>query len=170
MKFRFKPISKQCIIDKLKFIAKNENMDIDDTCINTLVEISEGDARMAIMSLQNLKYITNYKKNVTSEDIIKITGGIDKIEFKNFWKTCKKSIYDVRKLAITINKNGYPIKAILAYLNECNINSDLSDIKKSKISIEICNTDRRLLGNADQYIQILNILIYINKIIKNQEQ
>ena len=166
MKFRFKPISNKCISDKLRFIASNENMEINDECIDTIVDISEGDARMAIMSLQNLKYITNYKKHVSSKDIIQITGGIDKNEFKDFWKICGENINNVRNLARTINKNGYPIKAILAYLNECNLNSELNDLQKSKIAIEICNTDRRLLGNADQYLQILNILIFINKICK----
>jgi len=165
MKFRFKPINKKCVVEKLKFIAKQENINIDDKCIDTLVDISEGDARMAIMSLQNMKYIMSYKKEINPDDIIQITGGIDRKEFKDFWNICHGKISDIRNLALKIQRNGYPMKAILSHLNECNINSDLTDLQKSKIAIELCNTDRRLLGNADQYIQILNILMFINKII-----
>ena len=40
----------------------------------------------------------------------------------------------------------------------------LSDKQKCLISLELCKTDKRLIESSDEYIQLLNILIYINMI------
>jgi replication factor C subunit 2/4 len=167
MKFRFKPINKPEIIKKLKAISILENISINNECLDTVVDISEGDVRKSIMSLQNLKYIINYKKTISPDDIIQITGGVKKDNFKNFWKTCiTGNVADVRKLAVFIRREGFPVKSILLFLKECILESKLNDKQKSLISIELCQTDRRLMEGANEYIQVLNILLYTNKIAK----
>jgi replication factor C subunit 2/4 len=45
MKFRFKPIDDNAIIEKLKVISKSEKIPIDDKCFETIVKLSEGDVR-----------------------------------------------------------------------------------------------------------------------------
>jgi replication factor C subunit 2/4 len=167
MKFRFKPINKLDIINKLKSISQLEKIKVNDKCLNTIVDMSDGDVRRSIMSLQNLKYIINYKKNVTSDDIVHLSGGIKKNQFKNFWNNCTTgTVSTVRKLTLMLKRNGYPVKSILNYIKECLLESKLNDTQISIISIELCQTDRRLMEGANEYIQLLNILLYINKIAK----
>lgn len=167
MKFRFKPICKKAIIKKLKIIAIKEQMNINDECISTLVDISEGDARRAIMGLQNLKYIINYKQKITKNDVIYISGEIEEHKFKNLWKKCVSgTINDIRNLTIYINRNGFSVKSIMSYLNKYVLVSNLTDQKKSLIALELCQTDKRLNDGSDQYIQIFNILLYINRLSK----
>jgi len=167
--FRFKPIQKDAIIKKLTTIAKNENINIDDSCINKIVEISDGDVRRSIMTLQNTKYIINYAKTVTPRDIIIMTGGIEDTKLKNFWKVCSSgSINDVKKLALSIKRGGYHVKNILNYLHKFLLaDKALNSKKKSKISLELCQTDKKLTEGSDEYLQILNILLYTNMIIKS---
>lgn len=56
--FRFDPIPNDMMIDKLKIIAKKENMVMEDDSVYKLItDICEGDARRSINTLQNLKYI-----------------------------------------------------------------------------------------------------------------
>lgn len=167
MKFRFKPVEDSAIIEKLKIISESEKILVDDSCLDTIVNLSEGDVRRSIMTLQNLKYIMNYKKKITPIDIIQITGGVEKSQFKNFWNVCSTGkVKEIRDLALKIKREGYPIRIILSHIQECIMQNKLNDIKKSKISLELCNTDRRLMEGSDEYIQILNILLYANKIIK----
>ena len=167
MKFRFKPIGDDAIIEKLKIISKSEKIYVDDKCFETIVQLSDGDVRRSIMTLQNLKYIIKYKNKITPNDIIQITGGVEKSQFKDFWKICSSGkVSDIRNLALKIKREGFPIRIILSHIQECIIQNKLDDIKKSKISLELCNTDRRLMEGSDEYIQILNILLYANKIIK----
>jgi replication factor C subunit 3/5 len=54
MKFRFSLLSDDEIKIKIKVIAENENIDISDNGIQTIVELSNGDMRKAINILQSI--------------------------------------------------------------------------------------------------------------------
>ena len=91
VKFRFKPIDKKSMIDRLKFIAKKENLELSDELYDKIHEISEGDARKAIMILQNTKYIYNFEKKVSVNDIIEMIGLSSNEELNLIWDMIKKS-------------------------------------------------------------------------------
>jgi len=50
--FRFAPIKGQDVLSRLKFIAEEENVDYEDTAIETIVYFAEGDMRKAVNLLQ----------------------------------------------------------------------------------------------------------------------
>lgn len=63
-KFRFTPLNKEKIIERLQFICNAEQLTIEDKALNSIVEISEGDLRRAITTLQvciTLVMFTNFK-------------------------------------------------------------------------------------------------------------
>ena len=162
-KFRFKSVNRDSIFNKLKVISMNENINIDDDCLRKIVELSEGDVRKSIMTLQYAKYFIIHKLHIKPIDIIHMTGNIDESKFKNFLKKCINSdIIKLRIISLNIIRNAYSIKNILIFLQKCTLNSKLSDIKKSKISLELASTDKKLSERADEYLQLLNILVYIN--------
>ena len=176
MKFRFKPINDDAILEKLKLIATAEEMKIDDECIKTITKISRGDVRRSIMTLQNLKYVINCKGSITPDDIIKITGGIELSKFDKFWKICvTENVLDVRKLALSIKRDGFPVGNILVYIDSCLLENKidhvkkLSDTQKSHISLKICNADKQLIEGSSEYLQLLDVLLYINMIVKAKE-
>ena len=167
--FRFKPLDKSSIVNKITNIAKSENIQIDNPCAQTIYDISEGDLRRAIMILQNTKYIINYTSKISSEEIIKFTGGVETIHLKTFWKTlCAGSCIEIRNLTIYLQRQGYQVRYILNHLKKCLLDANIDDIKKSKISLEICRADKMLTEGSDEYLQILNILLYTNMIMKSQ--
>lgn len=169
MRFRFKSLEKDAIINKMKKISVIEDINLDLDCIKTIESRSQGDARRCINTLQNMKYLINYKKKITPDDIINITGGIIDNELKDFWQiTTTGTIMEVRQLAINVQKTGHPLIEYLTHLHKCVLKSKLTDIQKSKISIEIGNTDRRLTEGSDEYLQMLNILLYINNIVNSK--
>jgi len=166
--FRFKPLSRQAVVEKIIKIAKAENINVDDLCAQTIYDVSEGDLRRAIMVLQNSKYLINYTDKITSEDIIKFTGGVEAKHLKNFWNIIsKKNCIDIRNLTLNLQRQGYQVRYIMNYLKKCLLESSLSDTQKSKISLEMCRTDKMLTEGSDEYLQILNILMYTNIVAKN---
>ena len=161
--FRFKPLDKKSVVEKILEISKSENIKIDNKCAETIYDVSEGDLRRAIMVLQNTKYIIGYTSKITSEDIIKFTGGVESTHLQHFWKTVTTgNCVDVRNLTISLQRQGYQVRYILSYLKECLLKSKLNDTQKSKISLEMCRADKMLTEGSDEYLQILNILLFTN--------
>lgn len=166
--FRFKSLDKKSVIKKILEISNAEKINIDESCASTIYDVSEGDLRRAIMILQNTKYLINYTKKITSEDIIKFTGGVESCHLKNFWKIVTTgNCLQVRQLTLNLQRQGYQVKSIVSHLKECILKSNLDSIKKSKISLEMCRTDKMLTEGSDEYLQILNMLLYTNIVSKN---
>ena len=61
-KFRFLPLDNKSIKNKLLYICKKENLILKDSILDTIINISKGDMRRAIMILQNTNYYYKYKK------------------------------------------------------------------------------------------------------------
>jgi len=169
MKFRFKPLDQNAITKRLKEISKLENLEISEDCLKKVVELSEGDARQSIMCLQHLKYFVTFKKIVTPNDVIEIMGGINDDVFANVWKKCiNGSFNETQNLAHYIhNRLGSPLSAVIIYLRDSLIESNLSDKQKAKIAIELAKSDKRLVEGANEFIQLFNILTTINKYANN---
>jgi replication factor C subunit 2/4 len=166
-KFRFKPISEKSIVDRLTFIASAENLTISRNGIKKIAEISGGDMRQSIMMLQNLKYISNYKTKVTPRDIIRMTGGVDEKNLPNLWEKCTTlSVAQLKGVLDSIHRKGYPVQNVLNFLKMKVLNSDISESSKSNILLEMCFADKRLSESGDEQIQLLNVLLTINKYTK----
>lgn len=169
VKFRFKPIDKDSMIERLKFIANKEKIILDDKCYEKIYEICEGDARKAIMILQNTKYIFNIKKNINENDIIEMIGLSANSELNLIWEEIKKSsitnsMSNLVKITTDIHNFGINLNQFLIFLKDKIIVSKLNDNIKSMIIMKIADTEARIIERGDEYINVLNILclIYIN--------
>ena len=168
MKFRFKPINKKSMHQKLLEVSIKENMKINDESINAICSIVKGDVRKAIMILQNLRYILNYKPNITKEDVYNITGYTFPEYIKPIWDLCLSKNGNIKKILDQVNKiklNGIPITSILENLQTIVIDSNVDDRLKSKICIHIASTEKCLIDGSDEYIQLFNIFSYIYGLI-----
>ena len=77
VKYRFSPVSNETQLERLKLISEKENIDIEsDAVLEALIEISEGDLRRSINTLQTCSsFIKNEgDKLLTLEDIQKVSG------------------------------------------------------------------------------------------------
>ena len=72
-KFRFKPLSKEILFNRLDFISSQEKTDFDKDALYSLVSSSEGDLRKAITYMQ---CAARLKPNecIKSSDILEIAG------------------------------------------------------------------------------------------------
>lgn len=143
----FKKLSNECMVNKLDYISKKESMELKENILNTIISVSNGDMRKAIMILQNVKYLYSYKKNmnkslsemnlnelnlvsqtgipssfnpeITEDDIYDIAASIN---VKKAHKIIDdvlhcENIIAISKLCKTIISMGYPIDNILSQLN-----------------------------------------------------
>jgi len=144
----FKKLSNECMVNKLNEIASKETMALPKKILTTIIDVSNGDMRKAIMLLQNLKYLYDYKNNrnkslssmtlnelkyvptintgasvdnnITVADIYKTAATIS---IKNAHEIINNAISCKNIIEITIvSKNiiatGYPIDNILVQLNK----------------------------------------------------
>lgn len=156
--YRFKPVSKDKIVDKLKEILEKENKNVDDNILNKIAELCEGDLRKSINYLQRCCSI----ENITIDDLYEMFSLI-KYKLLNKWLTyCLEN--NEKKVLKIINKftnDGYSIvnqiKEIINLLKNSNIDSS----KLSKIFIKITEIENNLLKGCDEYIQFVRLSYFI---------
>ena len=164
MLFRFNPIDKKFVVNKLKNIAEIEKFDINNTRLNLIAELSEGDIRKAITQLQNLKYIDNNTINDT--DVFEMMGEMSRNNklISQIWNVRKYSINRIHKLVEDFKRYGIPYVSILSYIHEYLLECDLNDLDKSELALLLSQIDKRINDGTNEYIQILNMLIKIKMI------
>lgn len=163
VKFRFKPLSGQMMVDKLLHVSEAEKMNLTFEVVNRIGEITGGDLRRGIMLLQNLKYVKS--ETITCTDVNNISGCVPQKIIDKIYKTCfnngenSKEITDLAKKIISY---GYTIINLLNNINLLVVHdTDLTDIMKAKICIHLMNTESRLISGADEYLQLLSIFMCI---------
>ena len=170
VQIQFKPIPKSFLKEKLKSIAINEKTQINNDIIDIIVDISDGDARNAINTLQHAVYLLKCNGKLTADDIYNITGNVEIKVLKKIWKVItNKHIKDIMLLTQDICSAAYNIESIINYLSEKNLNEKYSDKKKAEISFIISETDKRIVDSGDECVQLLNILVQIGQIIKRKD-
>lgn len=144
----FKKLSNACMINKLKNIAIQERLELDENILNTVLDISNGDMRKAIMMLQNLKYLYLFKKSlhkpiskipskeleylpttflgnkigekITESDVYQIATYFSLEKAAEILQRAMQmeSIVQLSELSKEIIATGYPVDNILAQLNK----------------------------------------------------
>lgn len=171
VKFRFKPIDKDNMAERLEHISKNECMKVDTKTINALAEVAEGDARYGIMLLHYLKYMERVRDKITDADVYYITGNVDDETVEMIWKSIMNdNINTLRDTASIIHRKAFPVQNILDKLRIRILKDKMSDDKKSVIMWELCKSEERLLDGADEYLQILYLLMMIQSTLKTKKK
>ena len=168
-KFKFNPLGKEHMIEKLKEISKKEQIKMSDDNLYQIIEFSEGDMRKAIMMLQNTKYLTKYTKNIDKKNIYEIANYIHIDKLINIWENYilndDVGIKNILNIAREIRDYAYPINNILKQVSQLVLNDDnLTDYKKAKIFIFLGNMQKKLVDGSDEYIQLLSMLSYIKRV------
>lgn len=165
VKIKFKPISEVDVINKLKTIALAENINITDDALQTISYISNGDLRKSILTLQNVKFSQFDKINLIAEKehIHAMCNFMSKKEAINYFNLIKqnKNLPYIMNVTDDIIKRGYIFNSILLniidyLLNDCD---NIPDSKKAKIIFKISDVEKFLNQRANEYVQLLNILL-----------
>ena len=177
--FSFKRISENNIVDKLRYIAKEENINVDDDVLKEIAIVSAGGLRDAIGLLDKMGSYSSGK--ITYDDFVDLNGMITKKDIgllcdsifsartdevlrfisdvddggKNIISIFSQIMYFLRDKVVDyyVNKNKEDVKKIENYEKLINIiNEKMFDIKKSE--------------NPKIYIEVL-LLNFIEKNVKS---
>jgi len=168
VKIRFKPIDEKNMSNKLKWIASNENIDINDEALKCIYEISNGDFRKGILMLQNIKYV---KKNILSEnkitknDIYNICKYISQEEMNEYINDIKtdNNIINIIKITREIINKGYIFNSVVNKIIQYIITNDnINDKSKAKILFEISDIEKNINDGANEYIQLLKLITMLS--------
>jgi replication factor C subunit 2/4 len=150
---------------RLTFIAKKENMNITDGGIDMVYNSTNGDMRKAITLLQHLNYLN---KEIDIIDVCKMACIVPNEILEEIINICTDMGEGAMRIANLTNKlimDGYPLTNILEQLIKKLIDSEnLTDKMKSIICLHISNTEYRLTGGADEYMQLLSVFMCIKNV------
>lgn len=156
--YRFKPIDKNKIVEKLKDILEKENKNLDINILNKIAELCEGDLRKSINYLQRCCSM----ENPNLENVYEMFGLI-KYKLLNKWLNycLNKNEEKVIKIINKFTNDGFSIvnqiKEIVNLLKKSNINSNIL----SQIFIKITEVENNLLKGCDEYIQFVRLSYFI---------
>ena len=77
--FKFNPIDNKFIIEKIKYVSKQEKLKIDKKSINVIADISNGDLRKSINLLQSI----SMRNKIINDDLCYEMSGLPNIKVIN---------------------------------------------------------------------------------------
>lgn len=140
-KFRFKPLGREQIIERLKHIAETEAVRLEPKAIEVFIDCSGGDLRRAITLLQSSSRInaSNVNEPITEEQVLELSGVIPIQVLHKFMSVCKAGDYNAFvNFVDEVFHDGYSVGQLLEQLNEFIVkHEDLSVPQKSMITLKI---------------------------------
>ena len=166
MTLRFKPLNRTDMVSRLDAIAKRETIPIEGGCTDAIIDVSKGDMRKAITYMQNLKYIAKIKKTIVPTDIYRIANWIPEEDIQRIWTLGRTgSFLDIRKEVKWIVSQGYPVSNVVGQVLDQMLRDDgLTDRQKALMSIRLATVEKRLIEGASEYIQLMDIFVYLRKL------
>ncbi|KAG0052159.1 hypothetical protein BGZ83_002932 [Gryganskiella cystojenkinii] len=159
-KFRFKPLEEKHSKDRLDFICAQENVKISPEATLSLIRISEGDLRKAIMYLQSASRLIGKDNEIGVDVIADIAGTVpeDVIDgLEACWRT--KDYNKISSQVMDVVADGHSASRVLAQLHSRLLRTDsLSSIQKAQIAEVFGDMDKALCDGADEQLQLLNMM------------
>ncbi|MFX1358552.1 MAG: replication factor C small subunit [Promethearchaeota archaeon] len=158
--FRFSPLSNDDIKQRIKYVAKEENISIKPDGLNGLVNVSRGDCRRAINYLQSCGTISS---NIDQDLVFRVAGEVPSEKIKEILQTALegKLKFSIKLLNDVNNEYGLSginiIKNLHREIYSLNISEDLK-IDLSKLLAEF---EYRLSQGGTEEIQLQALIANI---------
>ena len=158
-RFEFKNLSQEQLIDRLKYIAKEENLVIEEAAIEKIATLAKGGLRDAISILDQ---VSNYAEEITLNHILEVTSSISEDDILEFYRGLLQG--DVTKSLLKYNEFVAQAKDTTLLLNDLiNVTRDivvyknLKDIKHTVYNVEKISTEIDGVG-FDYFYKIIEYL------------
>eukprot|EP00898_Chlorokybus_atmophyticus_P006804 jgi/Chlat1/7124/Chrsp57S06801 len=153
-KFRFRPLHGDIMSARVRHICDQEHLSLEDGALGTLSNVSVGDLRRAITTLQSAA--TLYGANVTSDNIISV---LPEGLITGLLQACRSGTFENAQRAVTdLVSEGHSAAQIFEQLSEAVILAeDITDKQKAQICEKIAVADKCLVDGADEWLQLMDI-------------
>ncbi|WP_018154322.1 replication factor C small subunit [Methanothermococcus thermolithotrophicus] len=155
--FRFSPLKMEDIVKKLKEIAEKEGLVLEDSGVEAVIYVSEGDMRKAINVLQTAAAVSNV---ITDEIVYKVSSRARPEEIKKMIELALDGKFNeardqLYKLMIEWGMSGEDI--LLQIFREVP-NLDIEEKKKVHLVEAVGECDFRIVEGANERIQLCALL------------
>ena len=158
-RFEFKNLSQEQLIDRLKYIAKEEDLVIEEAAIEKISTLAKGGLRDAISILDQ---VSNYAEEITLNHILEVTSSISEDDILEFYRGLLQG--DVTKSLLKYNEFVAQAKDTKLLLNDLiNVTRDivvyknLKDTKHTVYNVEKISTEIDGVG-FDYFYKIIEYL------------
>jgi len=162
--FRFQPIPREAVLERLRFIAKCENVKITEDGLNAIWEESQGDLRKAINILQAASALGE----VVTEDVVyKVLGKITPSEVRDLVRLALEGDFlgareKLRILLYSYGLSGLDIlKSIYREIMSPRVFSQIPSRMQAELIELIGETNFRIVEGGDDEIQLCALIAKI---------
>ncbi|AAZ11948.1 replication factor C, subunit 2, putative [Trypanosoma equiperdum] len=161
-KYRFKPLIKEALYERISEVASRENIQISRSSIDALDHVSGGDLRLAIMYLQYAQRANG--NDLQKEDFVEVSGSVPASMMQTYLAALMmKSFDEVRSVTKRLVQQGYPACQILAQLQDYIVSAacPLNSAQRGSIALKLCDIEKRLSDGCDDFVQLLELGSFI---------
>jgi len=154
--FRFSPLSKEDIINRLIEIAKNEKVQYTNDGLEAIFEVSGGDMRKAINLLQS----TSLLGEVNQETVYKVAGAVKPKEIRAILDSIVKGKFSEAREAVIkmLYVDGIPGSDIVYYLHREIGRINVPEECKIRLIETLGDYEYRLMEGSNEEIQLSSML------------
>uniref|UniRef100_A0A182XVN7 Replication factor C subunit 2 n=1 Tax=Anopheles stephensi TaxID=30069 RepID=A0A182XVN7_ANOST len=169
-KFRFKPLGEEKIIERLRYICDQEGVKVDEDVYKDIVNISGGDLRRAITTLQSCHRLKGTQARIERQDILEMSGVVPERYLEEFISVCKSSNYSkLEEFVQNLAYDAYSVGQLFEQLTEYIVYNDgLTEKQKAVICEKLGECCFRLHGGGSEYIQIMDLGCVTIQALKDQ--
>lgn len=167
----FGKVEKIDIIKRIQDICIMEQINIDNTAIDTIISLTENksDMREILNKIELIRAnnVNNEQIQITSKEIFNICDKPSPIIINEFLKIIKKDLKESINIINNLKNDGFQNSDICTTLiNEIlNLeNTSISDLKKKDLITCISNYNKYFLEGIDSFLQIGGMIIEIYNI------
>ena len=158
-RFDFKKLGQEQIVNRIKYVVKEENIKIEEQAINEIAYLSDGGMRDALSLLDQA---TAYSDNITVQDIHEINGTITNYELKELiTNILNNNIEEIFKKIDQMNSDGkdfYKLtEEIIGFLRNILIYKNVPNYFEDNIEDYNIDLDINQIMN---YIKVFNEALY----------
>ena len=156
-KFRFRPLPRAPMADRINAVCRAEGVRIDDDARDALLEAASGDMRRAITLLQCAAQFNGLA--VSRAVVQEVSGALPADALALVWAAVESGDFDKIAAAVRdVLASGYSTVMLLEQLHDTVLHSDaLSDEHKAAMLLAVARADRLLVDGADEHLQLLSL-------------
>jgi len=158
--FRFRPLSKEAIIDYLRKISVDEDVEVTDEALEALVHVAQGDMRKAVNSLQ---VAASLGETIGIDVVYQTTGTARPEEVRSLLETAlsgdfieARTILD--EIMITYGLSG---QDIIKQIHQTFFDLGIPDIEKVRLIDKSGEVEFRMVEGGNERIQLEALLAHL---------
>ena len=142
--------------ERLQNIAKYEGFSVEDRIMDEILNLSYGDMRKAVTTLQCVHALGS---EVTKETVYEMAGLCPPPVVDALWEDIASKDFGLMEKAVEdVCADGYSAQILLSALSQKVITSeDLNEMSKANLSIRIAEAEKMMVDGGDEYLQLMTV-------------